>query len=94
MADVSLPPVGQTGRLHVAGKSVPVEVVDHAGESLTRLSLAWVLANPVVTSAIIGASRVDQLSETLGTIDYALDPALKAKLDDASHAYRWGDAAR
>ncbi|WP_278652807.1 aldo/keto reductase [Pandoraea pnomenusa] len=69
-------------------------IAKDAGESLTRLSLAWVLANPVVTSAIIGASRVDQLSETLGTIDYALDPALKAKLDDASHAYRWGDAAR
>ncbi len=69
-------------------------IAKDAGESLTRLSLAWVLANPFVTSAIIGASRVDQLSETLGTINYALDPALKAKLDDASHAYRWGDAAR
>ena len=69
-------------------------IAKDAGESLTRLSLAWVLANPVVTSAIIGASRVEQLTETLGTVDYTLDPGLKAKLDDASHAYRWGDAAR
>ncbi|MBN4665310.1 aldo/keto reductase [Pandoraea nosoerga] len=69
-------------------------IASEAGESLTRLSLAWVLANPVVTSAIIGASRVEQLTETLGTIDYALDAELKAKLDEASHAYRWGDAAR
>lgn len=69
-------------------------IAKESGESLTRLSLAWVLANPVVTSAIIGASRVDQLTETLGTVDYTLDTELKAKLDDASHAYRWGDAAR
>jgi hypothetical protein len=33
--DASLPPVGQEGRLHVAGRSVPVEVVDQVRESLT-----------------------------------------------------------
>ncbi|GAB3628999.1 alcohol dehydrogenase [Pandoraea terrae] len=70
------------------------EIAAEAGESLTKLSLAWVLANPTVTSAIIGASRAEQLTETLAAVDYALDPALKARLDDASHAYRWGDAAR
>lgn len=69
-------------------------IADEAGQSLTRLSLAWVLANPHVSSAIIGASRVEQLDETLGTIDYVLDAELKARLDDASHEYRWGDAAR
>ena len=35
------------------------------GESLTKVSLAWVLANPLITSAIIGASRAEQLSDTL-----------------------------
>jgi hypothetical protein len=33
--DASLPPVGQEGRLHVAGRSVPVEVVDQVRDSLT-----------------------------------------------------------
>jgi 1-deoxyxylulose-5-phosphate synthase len=69
-------------------------IVDRTGVSLARTSLAWVLANPVVTSAIIGASRPDQLDDTLAAIDLKLDPELKAQLDDATVEYRWGDAAR
>jgi aryl-alcohol dehydrogenase-like predicted oxidoreductase len=69
-------------------------IVDKAGLSLAKTSLAWVLANPVVTSAIIGASRPDQLDETLAAIDLKLDPELKAQLDEATVEYRWGDAAR
>ncbi|NML34671.1 aldo/keto reductase [Paraburkholderia antibiotica] len=70
------------------------EIVAPTGESLTKVSLAWVLANPLITSAIIGASRAEQLSDTLAAADYTLDDTLKAKLDDASVQYRWGDAAR
>jgi 1-deoxyxylulose-5-phosphate synthase len=56
--------------------------------------VAWVLANPAITSAIIGASRPDQLTDTLAAIDLQLETELKAKLDDATVEYRWGDAAR
>jgi 1-deoxyxylulose-5-phosphate synthase len=70
------------------------QIVGATGESLTKTSVAWVLANPAVTSAIIGASRPDQLSDTLAAVDLALDAELKAQLDDATVAYRWGDAAR
>jgi aryl-alcohol dehydrogenase-like predicted oxidoreductase len=69
-------------------------IATETGESLTKLSVAWVLANPAVTSAIIGASKPDQLADTLTAIDLALDADLKAKLDDATVEYRWGDAAR
>lgn len=69
-------------------------IVADAGQSLTKTSIAWVLANPVVSSAIIGASRPDQLTDTLAAADLTLDPELKAKLDDATIEYRWGDAAR
>jgi len=69
-------------------------IVDKTGVSLAKTSLAWVLANPVVTSAIIGASRPEQLDETLAAIDLKLDPEVKAQLDDATVEYRWGDAAR
>jgi aryl-alcohol dehydrogenase-like predicted oxidoreductase len=69
-------------------------IVEKAGESLTKTSLAWVLANPTITSAIIGASRPDQLTETLAAVDMTLDTELKQQLDDASIEYRWGDAAR
>jgi aryl-alcohol dehydrogenase-like predicted oxidoreductase len=64
------------------------------GESLTKISMAWVLANPAITSAIIGASRPDQLTDTLAAADLALDADMKTKLDDATVQYRWGDAAR
>lgn len=70
------------------------QIVGETGESLTKTSVAWVLANPAITSAIIGASRADQLADTLAAIDLVLDAELKAKLDDATVEYRWGDAAR
>ncbi|CAB3763621.1 aldo/keto reductase [Paraburkholderia solisilvae] len=69
-------------------------IVEPTGESLLKTSLAWVLSNPVVTSVIIGASRPEQLDETLAAVDLKLDPELKAQLDDATVEYRWGDAAR
>jgi aryl-alcohol dehydrogenase-like predicted oxidoreductase len=69
-------------------------IAGESGESLAKTSLAWVLANPAVTSAIIGASRPEQLTDTLAAIDLALDPALKAKLDEATVEYRFGDATR
>jgi aryl-alcohol dehydrogenase-like predicted oxidoreductase len=69
-------------------------IAGESGESLAKTSLAWVLANPAVTSAIIGASRPEQLTDTLAAINLALDPALKAKLDEATVEYRFGDATR
>ncbi|MDE1995523.1 MAG: aldo/keto reductase, partial [Rhizobiaceae bacterium] len=69
-------------------------IASEAGHSLTTLAVAWVAANPVITSAIIGASRPDQLTDTLAGIELKLDADLKAKLDDATVEYRWGDAAR
>jgi 1-deoxyxylulose-5-phosphate synthase len=68
--------------------------VREAGLSLTTASVAWVLANPAITSAILGASRPEQLEATLAAADLNLDPALKAQLDQISAEYRMGDAAR
>nr|WP_284506507.1 aldo/keto reductase [Caballeronia sp. GAWG1-5s-s] len=70
------------------------EIVAPTGRSLASTSLAWVLENPAVTSAIIGASRPEQLDDTLAAVDQPLDPDVKAKLDDATVEYRWGDASR
>jgi aryl-alcohol dehydrogenase-like predicted oxidoreductase len=69
-------------------------IAAETGETLAKTSLAWVLANPAVTSAIIGASRAEQLTDTLAAIDLVLDPEVKAKLDEATVEYRWGDAPR
>jgi aryl-alcohol dehydrogenase-like predicted oxidoreductase len=53
-----------------------------------------VLANPTVTSAILGASRPDQLTDTLAAADLDLPDDAKVALDDLTQEYRWGDAAR
>jgi len=39
------------------------------GQSLAQLALQWVLRNPVVVSAIIGASSVSQLEQNLAALD-------------------------
>jgi aryl-alcohol dehydrogenase-like predicted oxidoreductase len=70
------------------------KTVEEAGTSLVATSVAWVLAHPAVTSAIIGASRPEQLTDSLAAVDMTLDSGLKAKLDELTLEYRWGDAAR
>jgi 1-deoxyxylulose-5-phosphate synthase len=60
------------------------------GEPLPKLAIAWVLANPNVTSAILGASRPDQLTDTLGSVDLDLPAQVKTRLDDITDQYRWG----
>jgi 1-deoxyxylulose-5-phosphate synthase len=53
-----------------------------------------VLANPAITAPLIGASKPEQLKANVAAVDYKLDAGLKAKLDELSHEYRMGDAAR
>jgi aryl-alcohol dehydrogenase-like predicted oxidoreductase len=43
------------------------------GMNLATASVAWVLSRPGVTSAIVGASRPDQLDATLAAADLTLD---------------------
>jgi aryl-alcohol dehydrogenase-like predicted oxidoreductase len=57
----------------------------------TTLSVAWTLANPAITSVILGASRVEQLTDTLAAVDYTLDSTLKTQLDEVSIEFRMGD---
>jgi aryl-alcohol dehydrogenase-like predicted oxidoreductase len=52
--------------------------------SPARISLAWLLAKPVVTSVIIGAKRVDQLQDNLVAADLALTADEMKQLDEVS----------
>jgi aryl-alcohol dehydrogenase-like predicted oxidoreductase len=70
------------------------EIAGQQETSLTTLSVAWVLANPAITSVILGASRLEQLTDTLAAAAYKLDSAVRAKLDEASLEYRRGDAGK
>jgi aryl-alcohol dehydrogenase-like predicted oxidoreductase len=68
------------------------EIAKQDGTPITTFSVAWLLANPVTTSVILGASRVEQLTDTLAAADYTLDSALKTQLDEVSIEFRRGDA--
>src|ERR1700736_5469416 len=54
------------------------------GCSPARLSLAWLLAKPVVTSVIIGAKRLDQLHDNLAAIELTLTQDELSQLDEVS----------
>jgi aryl-alcohol dehydrogenase (NADP+) len=64
------------------------------GIELTTLALAWVLANPAITAAIVGASKPEQLKASVAAVELKLDASLKARLDELTHEFRMGDAAR
>ena len=44
-------------------------IAGQRGQKLSQMALAWVLRQPAVTSALIGASSVTQLEENLGTLN-------------------------
>ena len=54
------------------------------GCSAARISLAWLLAKPVVTSIIIGAKRLDQLSDNLAAVELKLTQDEIKQLDEVS----------
>jgi aryl-alcohol dehydrogenase-like predicted oxidoreductase len=56
-------------------------LAEEAGCSLGQFSLAWVLREPNVASAIVGASRPEQLDENAAASGLAIDPALFAKAE-------------
>jgi voltage-dependent potassium channel beta subunit len=59
------------------------EIADELGVSLSQLSIAWCAANPLVSSVITGASRVEQVHENLGALEALerLTPDVLARID-------------
>ncbi|NUR08324.1 MAG: aldo/keto reductase family protein [Nocardioidaceae bacterium] len=57
-------------------------VADEAGLSMAQLAVAWVLQNPNVSSAIIGASRPEQVTENVKAAGVTLEPELLARTDE------------
>ncbi len=51
--------------------------------SVAQLALAWVLAQPAITSAIVGASKPEQLDQTIPAVDLVLDEQMLEVCDDA-----------
>lgn len=74
--------------------SALADVSKESGIPLVTLAISWVLANPAITSPIIGASRPEQLAASVAAVDLQLAPELEQRLDDLTRDYRMGDAAR
>jgi len=54
------------------------------GVGISQLALAWLLADPLITSPIIGANSPEQLKEDLGAVELRLTPDEKSALDQAT----------
>jgi aryl-alcohol dehydrogenase-like predicted oxidoreductase len=57
-------------------------LADEAGLSLAQLAVAWVLANDNVASAIIGASRPEQVTENVKAAGVELSYEMLDKIDE------------
>ena len=60
-----------------------VPVARDAGLTMAQLALAWVLRQPVVSSAIIGATRPEQVTENAAASGVVLGDDVLAAIDDA-----------
>ncbi|UCD72565.1 MAG: aldo/keto reductase, partial [Candidatus Bathyarchaeota archaeon] len=57
------------------------ELSKDLGTSMVQIALAWLLANPAVTSPIIAASNMKQLEENLTSADVSLSKADLERID-------------
>ena len=58
-------------------------LAQEAGLTMAQLAVAWVLQNPNVSAAIIGASRPEQVRDNARAAGVKLDPGLLRKIDEA-----------
>ena len=73
-ADARLSPTDEWGAKHFtpqadAAVARLADCADHAGVTLTALSLAWTLQRPGITSVVVGPRSVDQLAGQLAALD-------------------------
>lgn len=54
------------------------------GITMADLSLAWVLANPAVTTVIVGGRKREQIERNLRALDIELSPETVAELNDVT----------
>jgi aryl-alcohol dehydrogenase-like predicted oxidoreductase len=69
-------------------------IADEAGLTVAQLSIAWVLQNPNVAAAIIGASRPEQVESNVKAAGMKLEPAVMKQIDDAIGSVAETDPAK
>ena len=58
-------------------------IAEQAGLSMPQMAIAWVLQNPNVAAALVGASRPEQLADTVKASGVTLDADTLSAIDDA-----------
>eukprot|EP00358_Blepharisma_japonicum_P003202 CAMPEP_0202948836 /NCGR_PEP_ID=MMETSP1395-20130829/14679_1 /ASSEMBLY_ACC=CAM_ASM_000871 /TAXON_ID=5961 /ORGANISM="Blepharisma japonicum, Strain Stock R1072" /LENGTH=321 /DNA_ID=CAMNT_0049651291 /DNA_START=71 /DNA_END=1036 /DNA_ORIENTATION=+ len=60
-------------------------IADEIGCTQAQLALAWVIKNPDVSTAIVGASSIKQLEDSLGCVEVSkkLTPEILVRIEDA-----------
>ena len=69
-------------------------IADGVGLTMAQLAIAWVLQNPNVASAIIGASRPDQVADNVKAAGVTLEPDVLAAIDEAVGSLAERDPAK
>ena len=77
------PPIHDEQRLYATIDAL-VAIASDRGVTAAQVALAYTLAKPGVTSAIVGARTDEQLSDNLGGADLTLSAEEIARLDEAS----------
>ena len=62
-----------------------IEISESLGKTPAQIALNWLLQQPGVTAPIMGARKLAQLEDNLGSVGWALSAHDLAKLDAASH---------
>ena len=65
--------------------AVVKQVSEHVGRSMAQVALAWLRYRAVPVIPILGARKLSQLQDNLGSFDLALSDDQIKILDDASH---------
>ena len=60
---------------------------------MAQLAVAWVLQNPNVSSAIVGASRPDQVTENVKAAGVTLEDELMTRIDEVLDDVVYRDAS-
>ncbi|NUL47581.1 aldo/keto reductase family protein [Cellulosimicrobium funkei] len=58
-------------------------IAEGLGATMGQLAIAWVLSNPNVAGALVGASRPEQVAENVKALDLTLDDATLGAIDAA-----------
>jgi aryl-alcohol dehydrogenase-like predicted oxidoreductase len=58
------------------------KLAQEIGVTASQLAIAWILTHPDVTSAILGATNVEQLQENIKAADLQIPPEIVARIEE------------